>query len=108
MVKLPTLLVSAALPDDSRRRQSYCAGLWRRVIAPAGIDTIGADVGQFFPRQNSSLFTFTLVHLGNLDPVEHSLKSTLHTISFSHTPYVIVYQPATLSPWLKPIGASPL
>ena len=85
MVKLPTLLVSAALPDDSRRRQSYCAGLWRRVIAPAGIDTIGADVGQFFPRQNSSLFTFTLVHLGNLDPVEHSLKSTLHTISFPHT-----------------------
>ncbi|MCH2115996.1 MAG: hypothetical protein MK171_13945, partial [Pirellulales bacterium] len=47
------------------RRLPSATKLLRRVIAPAGIDTVGADVGQFFPRQNSSLFTFTLVHLGN-------------------------------------------
>ena len=80
MVKLPTFTRVGRFA----RRLPSATKLLRRVIAPAGIDTVGADVGQFFPRQNSSLFTFTLVHLGNLDPVEHSLKSTLHTISFPH------------------------
>ena len=78
MVKLPTFTRVGRFA----RRLPSATKLLRRVIAPAGIDTVGADVGQFFPRQNSPLFTFMPVHLDNLDPVEHSLKSTLHTISF--------------------------